>query len=74
MQLHAEKHFKNPGKPDSRGALGPRSQLFEPLQVVCEKIEVWKHWVVGDKRAAQRTLEEAGVDCASSLLHLDNLW
>lgn len=51
MQLHAEKHLENSGKakPDSRGALGLRSQLFEPLGVVCEKIEFWKHLVVGEK-------------------------
>lgn len=49
MQQHAGKHLENSGKvkPDSRGAL--RLRLFEPLGVVCEKIEVWKHWVVGEK-------------------------
>lgn len=51
MQPHAGKHLKNSGKakPGSRGALGLRSLLFEPLGVVCEKIEGWKHWVVGIK-------------------------
>lgn len=57
MQLHAGKHLENSGKAklDSRGALGLRSLLFEPLGVVCEKIEVWKHWVVGKKGSREKT-------------------
>lgn len=75
MQLHAGKHLENSrkAKPDSRGALGLRSQLFEPLGVVCEKIELWEHLVGGGERAAEKKLGIAGVDCASSPLHLDNL-
>lgn len=70
MQLHAGKHLKNSGKPDPRGALGPRSQLFEPLWVVCEKIEVWKHWVVGGKGQHRGNLKKLGL----TVLHHLCIW
>lgn len=75
MQPHAGKRLENSGKakPDSRGALGLRSLLFEPLGGVCEKIEVWKHWVVDKKGQQRENLKKLRLT-ASSPLHFDNLW
>lgn len=72
MQLHAGKHLENSGKakPDSRGALGLRSQLFEPLGVVCEKIELWKHLVVGEKGQQRGNLKKLGL----TVLHHLRIW
>lgn len=75
MQPHAGKHLKNSGnaKPGSGGALGLRSLLFEPLGLFVKRLMCGSTGC-GEKRAAQRKLGKAEVDCASSPLHLDNLW
>lgn len=55
MQPHAGKHLENFRKAKPDGALGLKSLLFEPLGAVCEKMEVWKHWVVGQKGSREKT-------------------
>lgn len=72
MQPHAGNHFENSGKakPDSRGALGFRSLLFEPLGVVCKKIEVWKRWVVGKKGQQRENLKKLRL----TVLHHFCIW